>query len=274
MKETRERDYILGTHAEELARLGLQHRVWRPVVLDLWQRAGITIGKRVLDIGAGPGYAAIDLAEIVGSAGEIVAVERSSKFVQFMRQSCRSRGLDQIKIHELDLMTDELPKRDYDFSWCRWVLSFVSDPALVVKKLASVMPPGSFAVFHEYAHYTTWRFSPRRPGLEKFAEEVARTWREIGGDPDVALNLLPQLSANGFAVQSTIPRIYGVRPSDYMWQWPASFLDTGPLRLQELGYVGPEFVEKVRSEFAEATQNRDSVMLTPLVLEVIARRLG
>ena len=60
-----DRDYVLGTHNEELARLGLQHRVWRPVVLDCWHRAGITVGKRVLDVGAGPGYATVDLAEIV-----------------------------------------------------------------------------------------------------------------------------------------------------------------------------------------------------------------
>ena len=63
-----ERDYVLGTHEQELARLGLQHRAWRPVALDCWQRAGITVGKRVLDVGAGPGYAAVDLAEIVGAS--------------------------------------------------------------------------------------------------------------------------------------------------------------------------------------------------------------
>src|SRR6266581_9426461 len=60
-----DRDYVLGTHDEELARLGLQHRVWLPVVLDCWHRAGVTVGKRVLDVGAGPGYATVDLAEIV-----------------------------------------------------------------------------------------------------------------------------------------------------------------------------------------------------------------
>lgn len=29
-----DRDYLLGTHDGELERLGLQHRVWRPAVLD------------------------------------------------------------------------------------------------------------------------------------------------------------------------------------------------------------------------------------------------
>src|SRR5437667_409272 len=69
MSQTAERDYVLGTHDEEIARLGLQHRVWRPVVLECWQKAGITVGSRVLDVGAGPGYATVDLAEIVGQSG-------------------------------------------------------------------------------------------------------------------------------------------------------------------------------------------------------------
>src|SRR5437762_1871503 len=38
-----EKDYVLGTHDEELLRLGLQHRVWRPVVLGpiVCQRSGV-----------------------------------------------------------------------------------------------------------------------------------------------------------------------------------------------------------------------------------------
>ncbi len=267
MQSETERDYILGTHDDEVIRLGLQHRVWRPVVLDLWQRAGITVGKRVLDIGAGPGYAAIDLAEIVGPAGEVVAVERSTKFVSVIKEACRLRALNHVRIHELDLMSDDLPLRPYDFSWCRWVISFVSDPAVLIKKLAAVMPKGSIAIFHEYVHYTTWRFSPRRPALERFAEQVGESWRATGGEPDIGL------FANGFIVRSAVPRIYCVRPSDYMWQWPAAFIESGTSRLQELGRVKEEFVKEVKAEFAKAEEDPDSLMLTPLVLEIVAERV-
>jgi protein-L-isoaspartate O-methyltransferase len=100
----KERDYLLGTHQEEIERLGLQHRVWQPVVLDCWQRAGITVGKRVLDLGACPGYAAVDLAEIVGPNGAVAAVERSNQFVNAMNESIRARGLTNVKVHELDLL--------------------------------------------------------------------------------------------------------------------------------------------------------------------------
>ena len=76
-----ERDYVLGTEDDEVARLGLQHRVWRPRMLDAWARAGINVGQTVLDVGCGPGYATVDLAEIVGPSGKIVAVERSQRFL-------------------------------------------------------------------------------------------------------------------------------------------------------------------------------------------------
>src|SRR2546426_6809181 len=134
-----EGDYVLGTDDEEILRLGLQHRVWRPVVLKCWQEAGVTTGRRVLDVGAGPGYATVDLAEIVGPTGEVVALERSENFIRAMEQTSRARSLENVKIHQLDLMTDELPRGNYDFSWCRWVMSFVSDPGLLIKKLGEGM---------------------------------------------------------------------------------------------------------------------------------------
>src|SRR5215467_13055718 len=147
-----DRDYVLGTHERELARLGLQHRAWRPVALDCWQRAGITVGNRVLDVGAGPGYAAIDLAEIVGPTGEVVALERSQNFIRAMEATCRERSLSNVTICEMDLMQDELPKAEYDFLWSRWVVSFVDEPSLLIKKISDVLPGGSVAIFHEYGH--------------------------------------------------------------------------------------------------------------------------
>jgi SAM-dependent methyltransferase len=270
---TTERDYVLGTHGEELARLGLQHRVWRPVVLDCWQRAGITVGKRVLDIGAGPGYAAVDLAEIVGPTGEVVALERSRNFVRAMREACRARSLTNIRTHELDLMTDDLPKGRYDFSWCRWVVSFVRDPVLLIKKLTGVMRKSSVAIFHEYGHYETWRFFPRLPSQERFREHVIETWRESGGEPDGAAGLPALLSANGFVIRSATPHIFCVRPTEYMWQWPATFIEVYLPRLIEMGRIDQKFADKVRVDLASAEANPNALMTTPLVLEVIATKI-
>src|SRR2546421_10927029 len=97
-----ERDYLLGTHDEELERLGLQHRVWRPHVLDCWSRAGIKVGKRIIDVGAGPGYATTDLAEIVGSTGQVVAVGRSPQFFYTILRRMPSQSLTQVQGRGID----------------------------------------------------------------------------------------------------------------------------------------------------------------------------
>jgi SAM-dependent methyltransferase len=267
-----ERDYILGTHDEEVERLGLQHRVWRPVMLECWQKAGITIGSKVLDVGAGPGYATADLAGIVGPTGQVVALERSSKFVQAMKESGRVRAFTNVQIHEVDLMTDNLPGGPYDFSWCRWVLSFVSTPALLIQKLAGVLRKGGVAIFHEYGAYRTWQIAPPMPSHERFVEQIMESWRETGGKADVALDLPPLLSERGFVLRSVIPRIFAVRPNDYMWQWPAAFIESGAARLRELNRVDEQFVAQLRAEFARAEESLNALMITPLVLEIVAEK--
>ncbi len=265
-------DYVLGTHDDEIARLGLQHRVWRPMVLDCWQRAGLTVGKRVLDLGAGPGYATVDLAEIVGPEGEVTAVERSSKFVGTLQERVRTRALTNVKIHELDLMTDNLPPGGYDFSWCRWVLSFVPDPARVIRQVGEVLRKGGVAIFHEYGAYQTWGFMPPRPYQQEFVQHIVETWRETGGKADIAGDLLPLLLENDFVFRSIKPHIYCIRPADHMWQWPATFIQSGPTRLQELGRIDESFAKNFRAEFAGMEKDPNSIMLTPMVLEIVAER--
>jgi SAM-dependent methyltransferase len=268
-----DRDYILGTHEEEISRLGLQHDVWRPVVLDCWKRAGITAGKCVLDVGAGPGYAAIDLANIIGPAGRVLALERSRNFANALREMIRTRSLVNVGVHEMDLMTDDLPAGDYDFAWCRWVVSFVDDPPLLIQKLGRVMPKGSVSIFHEYGHYETWHFFPRLPMQERFRGHVIATWRESGGEPDGAARLPDLLADNGFVIRSARPHVFCLRPDDYMWQWPATFIEIYLPRLIQMGRIDQKFADQVRADLARAERNRNSFMLTPLVLEIVAEKM-
>src|SRR5213075_3053989 len=121
----RERDYVLGTHDEEVERLGLQHRVWRPRASDAWRRAGFTTGQTILDIGSGPGYASIDLAEIVGPTGRVVALERSTRFIDALESAAKIRGVKNITTYLLDLDIDPFPDESADGAWVRWVFAFL-----------------------------------------------------------------------------------------------------------------------------------------------------
>jgi ubiquinone/menaquinone biosynthesis C-methylase UbiE len=270
--KTRESDYVLGTHDEEVARLGLQHRVWRPVVTECWQRVGITDGWRVIDVGAGPGYATADLAEIVGPTGAVLGVERSARFLEVARERCVCRGLTNVEFREGDLMELSLGGLNYDASWCRWVASFVSSPKKLVDKIAGALRPGGIAIFHEYSDYLTFRFMPIRPALEKFELAVSESWVKSGGDPNVARHLPGLLRDAGMRVTEIIPHVRTCSPRDYIWQWPKSFIEINVRRLQELGRLTSSEAENVLREFHETDADPESWFTTPMFLEIVAEK--
>jgi len=268
-----ERDYLLGTHDAEVERLGLQHRVWRPRVLDAWRRAGITVGSRVVDAGAGPGWASLDLAEIVGPEGKVHALERSQRFLDFLNGAAASRGLRNIETAEVDLVADDLGVEGADAFWIRWVLAFVSDPRLVLEKLAATLRPGGVAIIHEYLDYTTWSFAPHLPFQQEFIKVVVDGWRGSGGEPDIARSFPALLPETGFRIRSLRPIVDVVAPDNFVWQWPASFVKTYPQHLVETGQADQAWADRVIGEFEQAENNPDTVMVTPMVLEVIAEKL-
>jgi SAM-dependent methyltransferase len=265
-----ERDYVLGTQDEEIDRLGLQHRVWRPDMLAGFRRAGISEGQVVIDVGAGPGLATVDLAEIVGPSGRVVALERSRRFLDALESRAKGLGLCQVEWREQDVAEEDFGDVFADASWCRWLLSFVSDPRRTVGHVARALKPGGVALFHEYGDYGAWRTLPPDPDVERFRSLVMQSWRDAGGEPDIALRLPSWLEAEGFEIFSVRPMIDTVRRDDFVWQWPAAFMATGAWRLAELGYV--DQVEAERLATALDRLPAGAWMTTPLVMEIIARK--
>jgi hypothetical protein len=150
---------------------------------------------------------------------------------------------------------------------------FVSDPSLLIAKLAAALPRGGVAIFHEYAQYNTWRFSPRLPAQEEFIRKITDHWRSYGGDSDVALRLPEFLIKNGFAIRTAQPLGFCLRPSDEMWQWPVTFIRSGLIRMEQLGVINRQFRQEVEAECQKAECNPNALMITPLVLEIVAEKL-
>lgn len=269
---TAQGDYVLGTNEAEIIRLGVQHQAWREVMLGAWRRAGLRSGTRVIDVGAGPGWATWDLAEAVGSSGAVLAVERAPRFTMVLEAEQARRGLAQVKLLSGDLM--ELPSPDgFDLAWCRWVASFTESVPRLVRWIHGALRPGGRAVFHEYFSYGTWRFAPPRDRLHDFVAEVMASWRASGGEPDVAPLLIAALRETGFRIRSARPHLFVTRPGELAWRWPAGFVASNVARLIELGRVSAGWGEAVLRELREAEADSAGLMVTPMVLEVIAERL-
>ena len=266
-----EKDYVLGTHDAEIQRLGLQHRVWRPRATQAWKRAGFTVGQTLLDIGCGPGYAAVDLAEIAGPAGRVVAMDRSRRFLDTLEAFARARGLTNIEIHEKDLDEAPIPVTRADGAWSRWVYAFVRDPRQLLERVGAALRPGGVMAMHEYVDYRSWRLSPSSEIFEEFVEQVMVSWRANGGEPDIGMELPHWLEQMDFDVEMR-PIVEIARPGEFLWEWPQRFVDVGLERLVELGQMPASRAQEVKHVFAEATARPGAFLLTPAVIEVIARK--
>jgi len=265
-----DRDYVLGTHDAEVERLAFQHEVWRGEVATAWRAAGIGGGSRVVDVGAGPGCASLDLAEIVGESGQVLAVERSGRFLSLLGAEAQARGYAQLRTAELDLMRDAIPASGFDAAWCRWVACFVPDPALLVRRMAECLRSGGTAVFHEYVEYHSYGLLPPSAPVEAFVDAVFESWRAHGGDPDIA-RVLPRLLVDaGFAIRSVRPIARAARPGETLWQWPTGFIRTNVPRMVELGTRTESWGRDVLDAVARAEEDPASVFITPTVLEIIA----
>jgi SAM-dependent methyltransferase len=271
MSET-DRDYLLGTHDEEIARLGLQHRVWQPRTLASWRAAGFTVGQTILDIGAGPGYAALDLAAITGPTGRVIALERSRRFLDVLAARADIAGLANITGVELDLETDALPAVHADAAWGRWIFAFLRDPRAALAKVREALRPGASLVLYEYLDYTTWSLLPRVAEIEALVPIVVSSWRAAGGDPDVGREIPAWLDELGFDVRVVRPMVDVVTPVDYTWQWPATFVEVGVARLVATGYLDEATGHATIAAYRAASARPETRMITPMVAEIIAVR--
>jgi len=267
-----ERDYVLGTDDEEIARLGLQHRVWRPRALDAWRRAGFRSGQTILDIGCGPGYASLDLAEIVGKAGRVVAIDRSQRFLASLASMQHQRGVDWITPTECDLNGEEFPDVRVDAAWARWVFAFVRQPRKLLERACSAIKPGGTFVVHEYFHYATWDLAPHSPELTEFVRAVMESWRAEGGEPDIGLLLPRWLRSLGFEVREIRPIIDIVSRDSHVWEWPFAFVRSGLRRLVELGRLPSPRAQAIAEAVDAAARAPGTLLVTPAVVEIIAVR--
>ncbi len=267
-----ERTYFIGTHDAEIERLGVQHRVWRASVLAFWRAGGLTEGMTVIDAGAGPGHATLDLAEIVGPKGRVIALERSRRFLDELKQRAHARGLDNIDAIETDLADINWRSLAADRLWCRWVLAFVDNPASIVRGMAQALKPGGAALIHEYYDYASWKMLPHSPIFESYVAKIIARWRASGGEPDIALALPSLLAQAGLDTASVQPIVYAAAMQNYAARWPIGFAREYLPTMIANGDVSEEEGRHIASLLAGYEANPRAYVITPGVLHIMASK--
>ena len=263
-----EHDYLLGTHDAELARLGFQHRVWAGPTADAWERGGFRPGATILDVGCGPGYATLDLAQLVRHEGKVIAVDRSERFIGHLQGELRRRGLTQVETRLEDLDSLSQAESSVDHAFARWVLCFVPRPGELVSRVARALRPGGTLVVMDYCNYEGFCVAPRSKVIERVIAAVAESFRRAGGNADVGRDVPAYMLGAGLEIQSIRPIVRLGRPRSSVWEWPWAFFVNFLPTLVEAGLISEADRLEFNRDWEERSRDAGAYLLTPPMVEI------
>jgi len=107
-------------------------------------------GDRVLDVGAGPGFVSLALAEQVGPSGLVYALDRSPDALAYLERLQNERGIKQIERLIADAATVDPSKVAAGAALVSMVLHHADDPAGLLRNVAQCVSPGARVVIAEF----------------------------------------------------------------------------------------------------------------------------
>ena len=146
-------------------------------------------GATVADIGSGTGYFTWRLAERVGPAGKVLAVDVQSQMLDRTKAAVDRHRLTNV---EYVLATDRdprLPERVLDLVFIAYAYHEFSDPEAIMAAVKRSLKPGGRVVILEYAKESN--IAPASPLHKMSFEEIRREIEPMGFVIDRLLDFLP-----------------------------------------------------------------------------------
>ena len=180
-------DYALGHSSRELDRLSFQGTVFAPYTRQLLTEAGLTAGMRVLDVGSGSGDVSFLAADLVGSDGCVLGVDRSSAAVERARTRAIRRNIHNVSFEIGDFASMHFD-RPFDAIIGRFVLMYQDDPATSLRNMVRYLREDGVAAFQE-VDSTVCRSWPAVPVFDEAARWLMEGLRSSGARPELGLEM-------------------------------------------------------------------------------------
>ena len=114
------------------------------LMLDL---AGLEVGDRVLDVGAGTGETALLAAERVGPTGHVLATDIAAPMLDIAAEALRRAGRPNVETRLMDARDLDLPSESFDAVISRLTIMLIPDRHRALAEMRRVLKPGGrFAV--------------------------------------------------------------------------------------------------------------------------------
>lgn len=191
--------YVLGHASNELERLNFQSRMLQPLTTRMLLAANICPGMRILDLGCGTGGVSLLAADLVGSNGAVVGIDRSDKAIASARACAEAVG-----IRNAEFITCSLEEFDeqegFDMVTGRYVLCHQPDAVIFLRRAARFVRPGGAIAFHEVDLARHTASMPSVPLWDMVVAEVLTRFQRACPEYNVAQKLVKTFVSAGLPV--------------------------------------------------------------------------
>ncbi|MCA1577340.1 MAG: class I SAM-dependent methyltransferase [Acidobacteria bacterium] len=115
--------------------------MFAPLTAAMIEEAGITGGRKVLDVAGGPGEPSLTIAETVGPAGSVMCTDAVAEMVAAAETEAKRRGLTNVAFRQC--LADSLPFDDnsFDAVVSRLGVMFFPDVPAALREMLRVLKP-------------------------------------------------------------------------------------------------------------------------------------
>jgi len=199
---------------------------------DLWERAGIVKGARVVDVGCGPGAVLVELARLVGPEGRVVGVDQDAEARQTATAWAAEEGLANVEVRAGLAADTGLSLGEWDAAMMRHVLLH-NGPTIgaILAHVLALLKPAGHAVLDETAFGCVRYERDLEPDLQDLEDRYAAVLASQGNDLEIGPHLAAHAEDAGFEVIERrgrfdhFPMIPTVRPP--AWAGRQAILDAG-----------------------------------------------
>lgn len=167
----------------------------REVVLRL---LALQPGEQVLDVGAGPGYLALQMARAVLPAGQVDAIDISEPMLAMARaRLARADTPLPVEVQLADARALPFPDATFDVAVATQTYEYVADLPLAFGELFRMLRPGGRALVLD----TDWDSIVWHSSDRARMERVLAVWNQHLPNPFLPRTLRAQLTQAGFRVR-------------------------------------------------------------------------
>ncbi|RYD58012.1 MAG: SAM-dependent methyltransferase [Sphingobacteriales bacterium] len=260
-----ENEYIITGGEEGKKRLNILSDVMYAYTKSLLTANGVSAGGSFLDVGCGGGNVSMMASQIVGGQGRVVGVDFDETIISLDNKDEQASGITNITYQAMSAYDIDF-SNEFDTVYARFLLSHLTEPLKVLKRMAQSAKPGGKIVVEDI-HFSGHFCYPACPAFDKYVQLFTEAGLKHGQNPEIGLELPSLFEKAGIkdigfdVIQPTFQSGAG--------KWMGYItMDKIKDAVLSLGLADRQAIDNILAELEAYTKDEQSIISLPRIFRV------